>query len=128
MRFTEGFNAEGPSEIDGVRFTPVLVATPNDATREGPYVHPRGPYPHIVEAKGRKEAVMWAVERPDGGRGFGFTGGHFHMNWQNDAFRKVILNALCWVSKAEVPENGIDSLPVNDEEINRNLDAKKARK
>lgn len=26
MRFTDGFSAEGPSEIGGVRFTPVLVA------------------------------------------------------------------------------------------------------
>ncbi len=35
---------------------------------------------------------MWAVERPNGGRGFGFTGGHFHDNWGNADFRKTILN------------------------------------
>lgn len=128
MRFTEGFDADGPREVVGVRFTPVLVATPTDETRDGPYVYPRGPYPHIKAAKGRKEAVMWAVERPDGGRGFGFTGGHFHKNWQGDAFRKIILNALCWVAKVDVPTEGIDSLPVNDEEIARNLDDKKPRK
>ncbi|MEM9015542.1 MAG: ThuA domain-containing protein [Verrucomicrobiota bacterium] len=128
MRFAEGFAAEGPAEIDGVRFTPVLVATPADETRDGPYVHPKGPYPHIQDAKGRKEAVMWAVERPDGGRGFGFTGGHFHKNWQSDPFRKIVLNALCWIAKVEIPEEGIDSEPVSDEEINRNLDDKKPRK
>ena len=33
--------------------------------------------------------MMWAVERADGGRGFGFTGGHFHDNWGNDDYRKV---------------------------------------
>src|SRR5207249_573069 len=27
------------------------------------------------------ETLAWAVERADGGRGFGFTGGHFHSNW-----------------------------------------------
>ncbi|MEO0413521.1 MAG: ThuA domain-containing protein [Verrucomicrobiota bacterium] len=128
MRFTEGFDSEGPSEIDGVRFTPVLVATPSDEVREGPYVHPKGPYSHIQAAKNRKETTMWAVERPDGGRGFGFTGGHFHKNWQNDAFRKVILNALCWVSKVEVPLAGVDSAPVSDEEITQNLDDKKPKR
>ncbi|MEO0508473.1 MAG: ThuA domain-containing protein [Verrucomicrobiota bacterium] len=124
MRFAKGFDASGPSEIDGVLFTPVLVTIPDNETRDGPYVHPRGPYPHIQEAKGRKEAVMWAIERPDGGRGFGFTGGHFHINWQNENFRKIILNALCWVSKVEVPVSGVDSAPVSDQEISRNLDNK----
>ena len=128
MRFTGGFNAEEAREIDGVRFTPVLVATPTDETRDGPYVYPKGPFPHIQAAKGRKEAVMWAVERPDGGRGFGFTGGHFHKNWQSDTFRKVILNALCWVAKVDVPAGGIDSPPVDDEEITRNLDDKRPKK
>ena len=28
--------------------------------------------------------VSWATERADGGRGFGFTGGHNHKNWGND--------------------------------------------
>lgn len=128
MRFAEGFDAEGPREIGGVKFTPVLVATPADETRDGPYVYPKGPYPHIQAAKGRKEALMWAVERPDGGRGFGFTGGHFHVNWQDDAFRKVILNALCWVAGVEVPAGGIESAPVSDEEIARNLDDKTPNK
>jgi len=64
MRFAEGFNASGPKEIEGVKFMPILVATPDDNTRNGPYVHPRGPYSHIQEAKGRNEALMWSVERP----------------------------------------------------------------
>ena len=50
---------------------------------------------------GRAEAMMWAVERPDGGRGFGFTGGHFHDNWGNDDFRKTVLNALSGWRKAK---------------------------
>lgn len=52
---------------------------------------------------------MWAVEREDGGRGFGFTGGHFHLNWGNDSFRKTVLNALVWLAKGEVPTSGIES-------------------
>jgi hypothetical protein len=128
MRFAEGFDADGPKEIAGVKFTPLLVTTPTDETRDGPYVYPKGPYPHIQAAKGRKEALMWSVERPDGGRGFGFTGAHFHKNWQDEAFRKVILNALCWIAKVEVPDGGIASAPVSDEEIALNLDDKKPKK
>ncbi|MEM7601369.1 MAG: hypothetical protein AAF357_08120, partial [Verrucomicrobiota bacterium] len=62
MRFSEGFTADGPGEIEGVKFTPILVATPSDETRDGPYVYPKGPYDHIQKAKGRSESVMWAVE------------------------------------------------------------------
>jgi hypothetical protein len=124
MRFQDGFSSDGPTTVAGVRFTPILVATPSDATRNGPYVYPQGPYPHIQAAKGRKEALLWSVERPDGGRGFGFTGGHFHVNWQNDQFRKSILNALCWISGVGVPNTGIESLAVSDDELHENLDPK----
>ena len=54
-------------------------------------------------------AVGWAVERKDGGRGFGFTGGHFFKNWWSPDFRKLALNAIIWTAKGEVPLNGIDS-------------------
>jgi hypothetical protein len=117
MRFREG--------KDGVK--DIVVASPTDATRDGPYVHPKGPYPHIQQAKGRPETLAWAVERPDGGRGFGFTGGHFHANWQNDDQRRLVLNALVWLAKIDVPANGIDSAPVSDEEIMMNLDDKRPR-
>ena len=103
----------------------ILVATPSDAVRDGPYVSPKGPYAHIQAAKGRPETMLWAVERPDGGRGFGFTGGHFHLNWQNDDQRRLMLNALVWLAKLEVPKGGIDSAPVSDAEAMQNLDEKK---
>jgi len=123
MRFVDGFTADGPAEKDGTKFLPILVAKPTDATRDGPYVYPKGPYPHIQAAKGRAEAMMWAVERPDGGRGFGFTGGHFHDNWGNDDFRKTVLNALVWLAKGEVPAEGVGS-SVTKEELDANLDPK----
>jgi type 1 glutamine amidotransferase len=56
-------------------------------------------------------AVGWAVERSEGGRGFGFTGGHFYRNWWNADFRRLILNAILWTAKAEVPEGGVQSEP-----------------
>jgi len=119
------FNMRFRDDKAGVK--DILVATPSDAVRDGPYVHPKGPYAHIQAAKGRAETMMWAVEREDGGRGFGFTGGHFHLNWQNDDQRRLILNSLVWLAKLDVPAGGIASASVSDEEIHQNLDEKKPR-
>ena len=91
------------------RITPILVATPSDDVRDGPYVHPRGPYEHIVADKGKVETMMWVIERPDGGRGFGFTGGHTHANWGDPNQRKVMLNALLWIAKIDVPAKAASS-------------------
>ena len=115
------FNMRFRPDMKGV--TPILSAKPSDAVRDGPYVYPKGPYPHIQAAKGRSEAMMWAAERADGGRGVGFTGGHFHKNWADDNFRKVALNALLWICKIDVPKNGVEST-VTEEEMKANLDPK----
>ena len=66
---------------------------------------------------------MWCKEREDGGRGVGFTGGHFHRNWADDNFRKIALNAMLWISKMDVPERGVDST-VTQADMEANLDAK----
>ena len=108
MRFADGFSATAPSApMSGESSR--RSSSPSRATTcaTAPTCYPKGPYPHIQAASGRAEAMMWAVERPDGGRGFGFTGGHFHDNWGNDDFRKTVLNALVWVAKGEVPAGGI---------------------
>ncbi len=116
------FNMRFRPNHEGV--VPLLVAAPSDDVRDGPYVYPQGPYAHIVEAKGRDEIMMWAVEREDGGRGFGFTGGHFHKNWANDSFRKTVLNALLWITNVDVPKEGVESAAVSEEELLENLDPK----
>lgn len=124
MRFRPAFKDGIQVAQDGAtKFAPILMATPTDATRDGPYVYPKGPYPHIQAEKGQIETTMWTVERADGGRGFGYTGGHFHDNWGNDDVRKAVLNALLWVSKVEVPEGGVQS-SVTSEELKANLDDK----
>ncbi len=119
------FNMRFRPEMTGV--VPLLTATPTDATRDGPYVYPKGPYAHIQKAKGRAEHMMWCTERTDGGRGVGFTGGHFHANWGNDEFRKLALNALLWIAKYDVPMQGVAS-EVTENDLNQNLDPKPARK
>jgi len=103
--------------------TSLLVAKPSDQVRKGPYVYPKGPYDHIVAASGQDETMMWCTERADGGRGFGFTGGHRHKNWGNDGQRKVVLNAMVWLCKMDVPEGGVASA-VTDEDRAQNLDPK----
>ena len=109
---------------DGVgKITPILVATPSDKVRNGPYVWPKGPYKHIQAEKGRPETMMWSYVRKNGGRGFGFTGGHKHQNWGNDNYRKAVLNGLLWIAKAKVPKNGVPST-VTAEELKQNLDTK----
>jgi type 1 glutamine amidotransferase len=72
---------------------------------------------------GRPQIVAWADERPDGGRGFGFTGAHYHKNWCNDDFRKLVLNAILWTAKVDVPADGVAS-KVTEEDLKQNLDKK----
>jgi type 1 glutamine amidotransferase len=54
-------------------------------------------------------AVAWAVERDDGGRGFAYTGGHFHKNWEEENVRRMVLNAILWTAKVDVPKGGVTS-------------------
>jgi hypothetical protein len=123
MRFLSNIAGNEPAMIEGMKFTPILVAAPSDDVRDGPYVYPKGPYEHIVANSGRSESMMWAVERPEGGRGFGFTGGHNHDNWGDENFRKVVLNALLWIAKVDVPADGVRS-SVSTAELDANLDPK----
>jgi hypothetical protein len=108
------------------RLTPILTAKPSDEVRKGPYVSPKGPYPHIIADSGKVETMMWVYERPDGGRSFGFTGGHTHTNWGDVNQRKVVLNALLWIAKMDVPAGGVqDSITPAD--LTANLDDKRKK-
>ncbi len=71
-----------------------------------------------------KQALMWCRD-PDpqeGGRGVGFVGGHYHRNWAIDDFRTLVLNAIVWLARAEVPAGGVPSKAITQEELNKNLD------
>ena len=106
--------------------TPILSAVPPDETRDRPD-DAHGGNEYVRARKGMAEVMAWAYERPDGGRGFGFTGAHYHKNWGNDNFRKLVLNAILWIAKVEVPENGVEST-VTPEDLQKNLDPKPERK
>ena len=55
----------------------------------------------------KSEIVGWAVSRADGGRGVGVVMPHFYKNWQVDDLRMLIMNAIVWSAKREVPANGV---------------------
>jgi len=57
--------------------------------------------------KPNKETVVWAADRADGGRGVGVVMPHFYKNWQLDDLRTLILNAIVWTAKQEVPKDGV---------------------
>ena len=107
--------------------TPVLTDLPPGTTltsrKDGPHSGNPDVRAAVLERK-EPQHVAWAAEREDGGRGFGFTGGHYHKGWGNDDQRKLVLNAILWTAKADVPANGVES-KVTPEELAANLDKKK---
>ena len=69
-----------------------------------------------------------AIERADGGRGFGFTGLHDHWNFADDNFRKLVLNAIAWTAKIEIPADGIVTPTPTQAELEANQDYPKPAK
>ncbi len=67
------------------------------------------------------KVVAWAVERADGGRGFGTSLGHFYGNWKNEGYRKILLNAIVWTAGHEVPEGGIETSYLTDRQVTQLL-------
>lgn len=112
MRFVEG--------MKGV--TPILSAVPGPETLE----RPDGPHsgnPDVRAKAGQPHTVMWAYERPGGGRGVGFTGGHYHMNLEDPNYRTIVLNALLWIARVDVPSGGVQ-VSTTPEELKERVDPK----
>ncbi len=100
--------------------TPILSAVPPESTRQG-RDGPHSGNPHVRARTGMAEVVGWTYQRPNGGRGFGFTGMHSHWNWAQDSFRKCVLNAVVWIAGAEVPPDGVPSATPTLEELEADL-------
>jgi hypothetical protein len=98
--------------------TPILRATPPDATRRTPDAkkHP-----------GREETLAWAFNRENGGRSFGFTGAHFHKNWGDENFRRLVVNAILWTARVDVPQEGA-KVELSPADLEKNLDRKTVRR
>jgi hypothetical protein len=98
--------------------TPLLKAVPPDQSRR---TEDARKYP------GRAEIVAWAFERPNGGRSFGATGGHSNKNWGEVKFRRLVVNALLWTAKVEVPAGGA-KVDLDPADLEKNLDDKGRKK
>lgn len=118
MRFRDG--------MKGVM--PILTAIAPESTmsrKDGP--HEGNPTVREEVKNKVPQHTAWAVEREDGGRGFGFTGSHFHKSWGQNDQRKLVLNAIIWTAKMDVPAEGVTST-VTEADLMANLDPKPARK
>ena len=119
MRFSE----------DRGRLTPILSAVPPDSAMERPDGHHSGnPAVRKMVAEKQPQHLCWVFEAEEGARGFGFTGAHFHDNWANDSFRKVVVNAIHWIARVEIPEEGIDTPTPDETMLDANLDPKEPKK
>ncbi len=103
--------------MEGV--TPILTDMPPKETLS------RGDGPHSGNPAVRKavledkepQHMAWARQRPDGGRGFGCSGGHVHWNWGNDSFRRLIMNAIVWTAGLDVPSDGVKAGKVTIDDL-----------
>jgi len=116
MRFVE--------DMAGV--TPILTAVPPNSTRRGKD-GPHSGNPEVRSRMGMPEHVAWAYERPGGGRGFGCSGGHTHWVYAQNDFRKLILNAVCWIAGVEVPPDGVATKTPTAEQMEANLQGDRPR-
>ena len=131
--------------MDGVE--PILSALPPAETvtgrwkvgqEDGSHNGNQYVYKSVIENK-ELQHVMWARQRPaeeGSGRGFGFTGGHNHINWGNDSQRQLVLNGIAWIANVEVPKEGVpgktptvdEMLSNHDETVPANFDRAKLHK
>ena len=94
--------------------TPLLVGAVPDKSRAS------------ADAKkhvGRNEVIAWAYARPNGGRGFGFTGADLHKSWEYESQRTLVLNGILWAARLPVPAGGAKA-KFDSASLLQNLDKK----
>ncbi len=73
---------------------------------------------------GRDEVIAWAYQRPDGGRGFSFTGADLHQSWEYESQRTLVLNGILWSARLPVPADGV-RVALDPASLELNLDDKR---
>ncbi|MFD0712669.1 ThuA domain-containing protein [Paenibacillus sp. GCM10027626] len=102
LRF--GAGGHGQSREQNDRFTPIGYV-PDLADPDDPLAN----------------VVVWAVEREDGGRGFGTTVGHAYRLWKDENYLRLMLNAIVWSAGLDVPAGGVQSRFFSDAELEQAL-------
>jgi Trehalose utilisation len=90
------FNMRFQTEPEGV-VEPLLMAIPPIETMErsnGP--HSGNDVVRKMVAEERPQILAWAYSRPGGGRGMGYTGGHYHANWDEFNATQLVINGIAW--------------------------------
>ena len=107
MRFVPGMKG----------ITPLVTGVPPEELRktEDTKKHP-----------GRAEILAWAYDRPRGGRSFGITTPHTHEDWANEGLRRLVVNAILWTAKVEVPKGGA-KVALDLADLEKNLDDKRPK-
>jgi ankyrin repeat protein len=63
----------------------------------------------LLQAVPPEEEQAYTLAWIFGRNAFGFTGGHYHHNWGNADYRKLVLNGIVWSAGLEVPADGVPS-------------------
>lgn len=71
-----------------------------------PTIEKATPLLQVKERGGKDVIVGWAHEREGGGRAFATTLGHPYSNFQDERFRRMIVNGILWSAHVEVPDEG----------------------
>lgn len=60
-----------------------------------------------TRVSGAAYSIAWAWERRDRGRSFGFTGLHFHENWNRMEYRRLVTQGILWTLNESIPAEGL---------------------
>jgi hypothetical protein len=61
-----------------------------------------------IPVDGGHDTVGWTFDRADGGRSFGFSGLHFHENWNRPEYRRLIAQGVLWTLHLPIPPDGLN--------------------
>jgi type 1 glutamine amidotransferase len=87
---------------------PVLQAVPPENSLGQDGLRSGNPTVRAAVARREPQTLGWIYEGA-GVRTFGFTGGHYHRNWGDDQFRRLVLNGIVWTAGLTVPAGGVRS-------------------
>ena len=96
--------------IDDIKGRRRSQAVPLDARDDNKRAHGIETWPGLLSAKTAdvRSASPW----------------HFHRNWAEENFRRLVVNAILWTAKEDVPESGA-KVEFDAADLNKNLDKKK---